>query len=262
MQPWRREGDEWVMEDGRQEEEEEGRERAGAEWEADLPHSLNALLMTAKGESALEIVEAAACCGSVGRRDGEEERRRGACMITSLSPGFFSSSPSSLLILPPLLLSPPSISPSPRPPADRAAPLASLQFTERQSECASFPEPQGAEELGVSMVEVRKRGRGGGREDCRDEEWERIRAGPDPGLGRAGAAAAWHRPTTRSQTTPVHIRVDTRPRVETLGSEQVSPPSLSATALSLIRRQPPHVSTRPSSPQIYLSSQLQLARLA
>ena len=62
MQPWRREGDEWVMENGRQGgkrrkkiKEEEGRD--GAEWGADLPHSLNALLMTAKGESALEIGE-------------------------------------------------------------------------------------------------------------------------------------------------------------------------------------------------------------
>lgn len=55
MQPWRREGDEWVMENGRQEEKERGRD--GAEWGADLPHSLNALLMTAKGESALEIGE-------------------------------------------------------------------------------------------------------------------------------------------------------------------------------------------------------------
>ncbi len=34
-----------------------GRGRDGAEWGADLPHSLNALLMTAKGESALEIGE-------------------------------------------------------------------------------------------------------------------------------------------------------------------------------------------------------------
>lgn len=55
MQPWRREGDEWVMESGRQEEKERGRD--GAERRADLPHSLNALLMTAKGESALEIGE-------------------------------------------------------------------------------------------------------------------------------------------------------------------------------------------------------------
>lgn len=37
-----------------------GRKReggGGAEWGADLPQSLNALLMTAKGESALEIGE-------------------------------------------------------------------------------------------------------------------------------------------------------------------------------------------------------------
>ncbi len=55
MQPRRREGDEWVMENGRR--GGEGRGRDGAEWGADLPHSLNALLMTAKGESALEIGE-------------------------------------------------------------------------------------------------------------------------------------------------------------------------------------------------------------
>lgn len=53
MQPWRREGDEWVMENGRQ----EGKEREREGEMADLPHSLNALLMTAKGESALEIGE-------------------------------------------------------------------------------------------------------------------------------------------------------------------------------------------------------------
>lgn len=33
------------------------RGRDGSEWGADLPHSLNALLMTAKGESTLEIGE-------------------------------------------------------------------------------------------------------------------------------------------------------------------------------------------------------------
>lgn len=55
MQTWRMEGGEWVMENGRQEEKERG--GGGAEWGADLPQSLNALLMTAKGESALEIGE-------------------------------------------------------------------------------------------------------------------------------------------------------------------------------------------------------------
>ena len=57
MQPWRREGDERVMENGRQEGKERAREREGGREMADLPHSLNALLMTAKGESALEIGE-------------------------------------------------------------------------------------------------------------------------------------------------------------------------------------------------------------
>lgn len=41
------------MENGRQ----EGKEREREGEMADLPHSLNALLMTAKGESALEIGE-------------------------------------------------------------------------------------------------------------------------------------------------------------------------------------------------------------
>lgn len=57
MQPWRREGDEWVIENGGQGGKEGERGRDGAEWGADLPRSLNALLMTAKGESALEIGE-------------------------------------------------------------------------------------------------------------------------------------------------------------------------------------------------------------
>lgn len=42
---------------GRKRERWRERERDGTEWRDDLPHSLNALLMTAKGESALEIGE-------------------------------------------------------------------------------------------------------------------------------------------------------------------------------------------------------------
>lgn len=55
MHPWGREGDDWVME--RQAGEKKKPSRGCVEWGADLPNSLNALLMTAKGESALEIGE-------------------------------------------------------------------------------------------------------------------------------------------------------------------------------------------------------------